>query len=150
MDGPDVNHKFFWDIREDNQSEEEPIIINIGKCGLHTTNCAFKTVIIGTDWSIVEFLIALYNFFKDVPARRGTYAKFSGSKIFPKKFCSIGWLGKSDIAQRAIEILPDVMQYVNSVKEDNKRRPSSSRFKIVAENITDPLLTAKLEFFLFL
>ncbi|GBN50138.1 hypothetical protein AVEN_103996-1 [Araneus ventricosus] len=84
-------------------------------------NCAFKTVITGTDWSIVEFLRALYNMLKDVPAHRGSYTEFSGSNIFPKKFYSIRWLENSDIAQRAIEILLDVMQYVNSVKEDKKK-----------------------------
>ncbi|GBL84560.1 hypothetical protein AVEN_99516-1 [Araneus ventricosus] len=99
---------------------------------------------------MVEYLRALYNLFKDVPAHRGTYTEFSGSKIFPKKFCSIRWLENSDIAQRAIEILPDVILYVNSVKGDKKRRPSSSSFKIVAENITDPLLTAELEFLISL
>lgn len=90
MDGPNVNFKFLRNLRE--YLSEDPNnnkLLDLGSCGLHTLHCAFKAGIRATEWQIIEFLRAIYNLFKNVPARKAEYINASGSKEFPLKFCAI-------------------------------------------------------------
>nr|CAD7266391.1 unnamed protein product [Timema shepardi] len=70
-----------------------------------------------TDWKLVEFLRALYNLWKAVPARRADYIAITGSTLFPLKFCAIRWLENAKVAERAFIILPNVLKFVNEVKD---------------------------------
>ncbi|XP_048513397.1 uncharacterized protein LOC125501448 isoform X1 [Athalia rosae] len=43
MDGPNVNVKFHRDLRESLASDpDDPLLVDIGSCGLHTVNCALR------------------------------------------------------------------------------------------------------------
>lgn len=108
-------------------------------------HCAFKTSIQETGWDVVSFLRALYNLFKDSPARRALFSSLTDSNIFPKKFCAVRWLKNVDVAQRAIELIPKLKIFVDEV-EKNKSLHSNS-YEIVKRAISDQLLSAKLEFF---
>lgn len=150
MDGPNVNFKFLQELRNDIKSsseEQSPEMLDLGSCGLHTVNCAFKAGFVCTEWKLIDFLRALYNLFKDVPARRALYTSLTASELFPKKFCAIRWVENSSVAQRALDILPFVVKFVTAVEKDKKLMPLCNSFKIVAEFTKDPLLPAKLSFF---
>lgn len=87
MDGPNVNWAFLKEYKLEFSNNSK--LLDIGSCGLHRLHCAFKSGIYAADWNIISYIRALYNLFKDVPARRALYIHYSGSDIFPLKFCSI-------------------------------------------------------------
>jgi hypothetical protein len=148
MDGPNVNKKFLSDLK-DHLSEDLKLdtkLIDLGTCGLHTVHCAFKASMTVTGWNIIGYLRAVYNFFKDHPARRGRFIQITGSTILPKKFCAIRWLENEDVAQNAIEMLPHLKRFVSHLKAD-KAKPSTKSFEIIEEQLKDPLLGAKIAFF---
>ncbi|XP_063226873.1 uncharacterized protein LOC134541567 [Bacillus rossius redtenbacheri] len=147
MDGPHVNFKFLRDLKEEIvTSENDPSFLDIGSCGLHTLHCAFKAAIKATDWKIVEFLRALYNLFKNVPARRADYVQFSGSSNFSKKFCAIRWLENSGVAERAVLMVPHLKVFVEKATA-MKRVPSCQSFCVVSKTIGDKFLIPELVFF---
>lgn len=149
MDGPNANFKFLNDLKIDLTKDYEDRInlVDIGSCGIHTVHNAFKTAIKDSEWTISEFLRAIYNLFKNVPARRADYIKYSNSKIFPLKFCPTRWVENISVAERAISILPNLIKYIEGVNKDNIKVTSQS-FKIVSENVKDVLLEAKFCFFI--
>lgn len=106
MDGPNVNLKFLSLLKE-HLSTEAPVVLDIGSCGLHTLNIAFRSGINKTGWNLVQFLRSIFNLFRHLPARRADYVNYGGSKNFPLKFCSVRWLENSSVANRAAEILPN-------------------------------------------
>ncbi|GBM10447.1 hypothetical protein AVEN_263358-1 [Araneus ventricosus] len=64
MVGPAVNWKFFHMIQEHIGDE----LLNIGSCGLHILNNAFKVGNRATEWNLDSLFTALYWLFKDSPA----------------------------------------------------------------------------------
>lgn len=98
-----------------------------------------------TGWNIVLFLRAVYNLFKDSPARRALFTGVTTSSVFPKKFCAVRWLQNAEVAQRAIELIPMLMLFVEEIEKT--KTISSQSYKILSEAIADPLLSGKLEFF---
>lgn len=78
MDGPSVNWKFFDLMKKEIQKDYDVSLINVGSCGLHVVNNAFKAGATSTSWGITDFLSSLYYLFKDSPARREDYFKHSG------------------------------------------------------------------------
>lgn len=152
MDGPNVNKKFFNNLKsylKDNGNVNSPVILDLGSCGLHTVHNAFRAGIKATKWDIVSYLRSLYNLFKHVPARRADYTHYSNSKVFPKKFCDVRWVENVAVSARAIEILTYVIKYVEGVKKD-KKEPKCDSYLVVASAINDKFLKAKLTFFQFL
>ncbi|XP_043468991.1 uncharacterized protein LOC122503272 [Leptopilina heterotoma] len=147
MDGPHVNWKL---IRLFNSElrlpPDSPKLLELGSCGLHGVNGAFKTGIKKTEWNLDAFLRASYNLFKQVPARRGDFVKITGCKEFPLKFCQVRWTENSKVARRIENILPHLIKYVDHAKS-TKKEPTCNSFTIVADALTDKLLPAKLSFF---
>ncbi|XP_063243684.1 uncharacterized protein LOC134542976 [Bacillus rossius redtenbacheri] len=151
MDGPNVNIKFLADLKADlNRDPSDHVIMEIGLCGLHTLHNAFKVGMNSCEWKIFHFLHAIYNFFKDRPARRSDYTMFSGSTKFPVKFCNVRWLQNFEVAQRALEIIPNLKKYVEGVKENKKEPVMSGSYAAMVGGIRDKLMPAKLAFFCFL
>lgn len=121
MDGPNVNMKFLRDIKQELcDSNDGRRILEVGSCGLHVVNGAFKTGHASTGWQLVEFLRAMYNLFKYVPARRAEYARITESNIYPLKFCAVRWLENVRVISRALEVLPYLKVYVESCRQENK------------------------------
>lgn len=147
MDGPNVNFKFLKNLREylaeDSGNHK---LLDLGSCGLHTLHCAFKAGIKVTEWHIIEFLRAVYNLFKNVPARRADYTNASGSKEFPLKFCAIRWLENVRVVDRACAILLNLRKYTDKVVKE-KKVPKCASYEIVSNALTDKLLSARLAFF---
>ncbi|GBO29646.1 hypothetical protein AVEN_212602-1 [Araneus ventricosus] len=147
MDGPNANFKFFKELTSCiKEGPEDPEILNMGSCGLHSVNLAFKTGAKCTNWKIFDFMRALYYVFKNSPARRALYTLYTNSKDFPKKFCAIRWLENSQVAERCLDILPHIKVFIEQVEKD-KNAPTSKSYVTIKEHISDPLLPAKLAFF---
>jgi len=149
MDGPNVNIKMLRDFKEelkDDNDVTDPVILYLGTWCIHTMHNAFKNGIKASKWNIIEFLRSIYNFFKDVPARRADYTYYTGSSKFPKKFCAVRWLQNVEVSQRAQDILPYLETYVTNIK-NTPRKPSSYSYELVEKLLKDKFLKAKLSFF---
>ncbi|GBL87957.1 hypothetical protein AVEN_192112-1 [Araneus ventricosus] len=139
--------KFLKDLKADLNTEpdDDKKLLDLGSCELHTLHCAFKSSVQKTGWNIMPFLRAVYNLFKESPARRALFTSVTTSSVFPKKYCVVRWLQNAEVAQRAIELIPMLMLFVEEIEKTETI--SSQSYKIVSEAIADPLLSAKLEFF---
>ncbi|CAI6352627.1 unnamed protein product [Macrosiphum euphorbiae] len=148
MDGPYVNIKVLKTLQMElaNMPNINTVMLDLGTCGIHTLHNSFKVAMQTSKWEIIEFLRAIYNNFKNVPARRSDYTKCSGSYKFPLKFCPVRWLQNIQVAERAEEILPNLLKYVNFVK-NTPREPTSLSYKIMINCLNDKLLKPKLAFF---
>ncbi|XP_047990547.1 uncharacterized protein LOC125229685 [Leguminivora glycinivorella] len=123
MDGPNVNKKFLQDLKSKLKNEGEagdPILLNMGSCGLHNLHNAFKKSMKASGWKVVDFLRSLYYLFCYSPARREDYTRFSGSSTFPLKFCAVRWLENFSVVDRATKIIPNVEKYVKGIKNEKK------------------------------
>lgn len=91
MDGPYINIKVLKTLKMElaNAPNINRVILDLGTCGIRTLHNSFKVAIQTSKWGIIEFLRAIYNIFKNVPARRSDYTKSSGSYKFPLKFCPV-------------------------------------------------------------
>ena len=59
-------------------------------------------------WDIEVLLKALWNIFRDSPARRAVYKRVADTVVFPLKFCSHRWVEDGQVAERALQVRPSV------------------------------------------
>ena len=153
MDGPRVNWKLLSLLCEDREKDDAdlPKLLNIGSCGLHVVHGAFYTGCRTTDWNIDGILRALYYLFEDSPARREDYTSVTESTVFPLNFCATRWVEDDRVAQRALEIWPNVQKYIKEVlKWSKSKQPTSASFATIAKATKDALLPAKLQVFVYI
>ena len=151
MDGPNVNFSFLKLLKSylEDDTSENPILFDLGSCGIHTLHNAFKVGFKSVEWNIAQFLSSIYNLFCNVPARPADFITYTGSDLFPLKLCWIRWVENYNVAERAIKILPYLEKYVQHCKKI-KKEPSCNSYKIICEHLEDKLLKAKLNYFAFL
>lgn len=146
MDGPNVNLKFFDDLKENLATEKNEFkLLQTGTCSLHIVNGSYKTALKKSGWEIDAYLKSLYLLFKDFPTRRGTFINLTKTTKFPKKFCTVRWTENSQVIERAIDMDLALDSYVRKV-EAVKKAPNSKHFKIIKKFLADQLLKAKLGF----
>ncbi|CAN7981862.1 unnamed protein product [Ixodes pacificus] len=144
MDGPNVNLKFLRSLKEElRASDTNHQILDIGSCGLHVVSGAFKAGHAATHWDLVMFLHGSYNLFKCVPARRA--AVFTRIALFPLKFCSVRWLENSKVISRALDVIPNLVKFVECSKEA-KKKPACASYSTVEKAVGDQMLPVKLAF----
>ena len=151
MDGPNVNKKFLESLTASRKSEHLPALLDIGSCPLHVVHGGFKFGAQKTGWQLDCLLRSMFYCFSDSPARREDYCKITGSEKFPLPFCATRWLEDAPVAERALELLPDVMKYVTETVRTKKKSqlPTASSFKTLQKFSEDKLLEAKLHFFVY-
>ena len=131
----------FLDLLEKCMEEEHILskLINMCSCGLHVVHGAFQSGHKASGWSVNAYLRAMFGTFKDSPACRADFCAITGKKTFPLKFCQVRWVENVTVAQRALELLPDICQYV------------SKTGTVTCENLkalcSDKLASAKISFF---
>ena len=88
--GHDLFEQFTNAVNELNSREanEQPLLLDIGSCGLHIIHGAFKAGMQSTDWMLKEVLNSEYHILHDSPAQRDDYQTVTGSSVFPLNFCS--------------------------------------------------------------
>ncbi|KAJ8676879.1 hypothetical protein QAD02_012666 [Eretmocerus hayati] len=144
MDGPNVNKKFQRDLCQFlNGSADYPKLIDTGTCILHIVKGSDKRGHNVIEWTVNDFLRAIYYLFKNFPTRRADYKYFTCSQSFPRKFCFIRWLANSAVMQRALEIIDPLKVYVKAVE---KNPPESNNYHKDAKFSQDVLLKANLSF----
>lgn len=147
MDGPNVNLKFA-DLLQKEHAElyGGAQLINVGSCGLHTLHNAVKSGF--TTWQLDKFLRALHFLFHNVPARREDFTALTKSTCFPLPFCGHRWVENVPVAERAVQVWPMIMMYVDAVRQKKLPNPGTASYDTVEAAQADPLIIAKLQFFL--
>jgi hypothetical protein len=148
MDGPNVNWKFHRLYQQKLLDEHENTLLDIGSCGLHIVNAAFKHGGLESGWDIQKLLSSLHYLFNDVPARREDYTNATGSDVFPLKFCSHRWVENVPVAERALLIWDNMKKYVQKVEAKAYTSPTTASYDTVKKFAADVLTVAKLSCFI--
>ncbi|CAM4570171.1 unnamed protein product [Leuciscus chuanchicus] len=146
MDGPNVNLKLAHLLQTEHAELYGAHLVNVGSCGLHTLHNALKAGF--TMWQMDKLLRALHYLFHNVPARREDFTALTGSTSFPLPFCGHRWIENVPVAERAVQVWPMVMMYVDAVKQKKLPNPSTASYDTIEAAQADPLMIAKLQFFL--
>lgn len=146
MDGPNVNWKFFKTLQSDIEKEFYTKCANVGSCGLHIVNNAFRDGASSTEWNVSSILVSLYWLLKDSPARRD-FLETSKSKKMPVKFCNYRWLENVPAADRAILIWDDVKLFIKAIELGKLTKITNKSFLTIVEATKDKLFVAKMAFF---
>ena len=94
-------------------------MLNIGSCGLNVLHGAFKHGVDASGWNIDEFLRSVHWLLKDTPARREDYrASVHNEPVMPLRFCKTRWTENVPVVERAADMLPQLRQYINAVKDN--------------------------------
>ena len=81
MDGPNVNWEVFNRLHTFREEREYPVILDIGSCSLHIVHGALQTGMISQKWDLQKILRAIYNLFKESPAKIDEYIRVCESDI---------------------------------------------------------------------
>lgn len=144
MDGPNVNHKFLAELKENlTKLPEDPELLDLGSCGLHVLHGSLQTGHKAAGWHVHETLRGMHMLFNNTPARRADYISITESNVFPIKFCQTRWVENAKVANKAIEVFPQVKNYIQSTK----RLPNNITCTNVKRACEDTLTLPKLAFF---
>ncbi|KAG5272523.1 hypothetical protein AALO_G00166480 [Alosa alosa] len=149
MDGPNVNLKLLDLLQQDHAEKYGGTqLVSVGSCGLHTLHNSFKVGF--SMWNVDKILKAMHTLFHNVPARREDYEQVTKSALFPKPFCGHRWLENLPVVERALEVWPSLMLYMDAVHKKQLPNPKTASFDTIEAAIKDPLTTAKMHFFMTL
>ncbi|XP_029956953.1 uncharacterized protein LOC115395522 isoform X1 [Salarias fasciatus] len=146
MDGPNVNLKLGDLLQKEHAELYGAQLVKTGSCGLHTLHNAVKAGF--TMWQLDKLLRALHFLFHNVPARREDFTALTGSTAFPLPFCGHRWVENLPVAERATQVWPMILKYVDAVKQKKLPNPGTASYDTIEMAQADPFIGAKLEFFL--
>ena len=92
MGSPNVNIKLLKMIQAERSEHEEHQLIDIGSCGLHTIDNAFKTRAEIAVCIMKKILKGAYQIFHDSPARQEDFLLVTNTNQFPQSFCVTGFV----------------------------------------------------------
>ena len=136
MDGPSVNIKFLDMLMEERKKTNPgmPGLLKLGSCSLHIIHGAFSTGMQRTDWNLEKLLHAVWYLSADSPARRADFKDITKTDVFGLQFCSTRWVDHVIVAERAIEIWPNLVTYImETLKKPKRQIPTVASFTTVQE-----------------
>lgn len=147
MDGPNVNFMLMKLLRnEHSELHGDAQLISVGSCGLHTLHNAMKAGF--TTWQVDILLRAMHYIFHNIPARREDYTATTESSTFPRSFCGHRWVENVPVAERAVDIWPMLLTYVDAVQKKKVPNPNTASYDTILAARDDDLIIPKLQFFL--
>lgn len=99
-------------------------------------------------WKLEDLFFSLHWLFHDTPARREDFTNVTGSTKFPLRFCKHPWLENLPVAERAQEVWPHIVKYVQSAQAKTVTCPHTKSFQTVCDCIADKLISCKMSFFI--
>ena len=143
MDGPRTDWSVLDKVRERRKEAGQPVLENIGSCGLHIISGALQTGVKESSWPLKQVLQSTFILFNQSPARRDGYMRINESSTFLIKFCPTGWVENEPVAERGIDVLGNVIGYY--AREPPSKRPKDNNsYKTLVENQTDLLMKVKM------
>ena len=152
MDGPTTN----WCVLDllDERLVESGFkqTLNIGSCTLHILHGAFRTGMQKTEWGVGKLLSALFKILDESPARRDVYLRIGDSERFPLRFCDTRWIDDVPVSNRALEIWPSIVAFINHFEGlcKSKRPQNNKSYDRLVTHRLDLLVPSKFHFFSFL
>ena len=127
MDGPSVNVKLLQVVQDGRKDKGLPHLLDIGTCGVHTLHGSFKTGIEKSEWEMKSLMKASFNILHDSSARQDDYESVTKSSKFPLLFCAVRWIEDVAVADRLIEVWPNIKQIMNFWEKLPKSKQPSNR-----------------------
>ena len=112
-------------------------------CTLRVINDALKTGHATVKCEAQLLLRLFYKVFKNSPACLEDHIDWTGSELFPKKFCSVRWIENVDVFPSALAVFADVRKYISTAK----KLPTTFMVTVVKEVCTDQLMPANIAVF---
>ena len=102
-----------------------------------------------TKWGIDVVLKAMHNLFDECHAkRREDYQNLTGSKVFPPPFCGHRLIEDKKVADRALDVWPNIAKHVHeTLKKPKSKITGSSPLATLRISVQNGLIVAKLQFF---
>ena len=138
MDGPNVNWKFFGDLRKKIGDDYGTALINIGSRGLHVVHNSFKSGMDATGWQVSSFLSSHYYLFKDAPASKEDLFTTTGSTLMPLKFVSHRWLEIVPVCERTLKL------WDNIAEAGKVNNPKNKSYEVIKDCLEDPCFICSL------
>ena len=115
-------HKLLQELVNDRKrsNPEPPGMLQLGTCSLHTIHLAFSTANKDSGWSLLKLFRVLWYLFHGSPARREDFQFITKRNVLMLQFCSSRWVEDVLVAERAVEIWPNVVKYVNETLKNPK------------------------------
>ena len=110
---------------------------------------AFQTGVQSTGWDIEKVPKAMWRLFKDSPARREIYIRECGSSVFLMKFCQTRWIEDDSVAERAIELWPNIVKVIKYYQEQapSYRPKNNKSYDTFVAHHTNQFIEARFTFF---
>ena len=70
--------------------------------------------------------------------------------VMPLRFCKTRWTENVPVVESVVDMLPQLRQYINAVKDNKIPDPKTKTFGIVKESCGDVLIEAKLAFYRYI
>ncbi|XP_056138862.1 uncharacterized protein LOC130115274 [Lampris incognitus] len=146
MDGPNVHFKLVALLHKEHaELYRGAQLVLVGSCGLHTLHNAVKAGF--TMWQLEKLLRAMHFLFHNIPERREDFTSLTRSSCSPLPFCGHRWIENVPAAERAVEVWPMLLMYLDVVKK-KVPNPATASYDNIAAAQEYPFIIAKLQFFL--
>ena len=143
--GPSVNWELYDELHKHLERVELSSLINIGSFCLHIVHGALETCITATEWNLKGILKSIYTLLQDTPARQADYISITECDKFPFAYCTTCWVEDKKVADRAVEIWPNIKKVVEKwEKLAPSKRPKGKNYQTVLAAFKDNCITAKL------
>lgn len=86
--------------------------------------------------------------FHNVPASREDFTSITGSSIFPQSFCGHRWVENVPVAERAVDVWPMLLTYIDAVEKKKVPNPNTASYDTICAARGDDFIVPKLQFFL--
>nr|XP_047134852.1 uncharacterized protein LOC124812369 [Hydra vulgaris] len=112
MDGPNVNWEVLKMLNEHRQEKRYSDIFNMGSCSLHVVHGALQTAINSQKWELEKIFRAMYNLFKESPAKIDEYIRVCETDLLALPFCATRWVEDEGVASRGIVVWPNMVKII--------------------------------------
>ena len=146
-----MNVKLLQVVQDDRKDKGLPHLLDVGTCSLHTLHGSFKMGIEKSEWEMKSLMKASFNILPDFPARRDDYESVTKYSTFLLLFYTVRWIEDVVVADRLIEVWPNIKQIMNFwEKLPKSKQPSNKSYNTLKTAVLDELVIAKLGFFSYL
>ena len=122
-------------------------LLDIGTCGLHSLRGSFKMGIEKSEWEMKYLMKVSFNILHDSPARLDDYESVTKSSTFVLLFCAVRGIEDVAVADRLIEVWPNIKQIMNFWEKLSKsKQPFNKSYGTLKIAVLDKLVIAKLVF----
>ncbi|GFO42814.1 peptidase m20 domain-containing protein 2 [Plakobranchus ocellatus] len=149
MDGPNVNGKVFKDFSANLDKQNSHQLVKTGFCGFHVIHNKFKNGVQNLDCDISVLLRSVYFPIQEFPARRADFYSITKRKSLPLQFSGHRWLENLAAAERFLSIGPQIKNYIHACKSGKASEPLCQSNRLIHDFISDNLILAKLQCFIY-